>query len=177
MSRYLRLKQREETTRNEAAIRSRSRRRRRRPILKRKKEGEEKQKVLEKQDDEDIVVLVSSSESDGDESDAAADDDGDGEEHLESENENAELRRLLLEEKRKTREAEDAVVLNRCNNDAFAQSKIQLETLQVEYMQVQEENRVAKAREKIALDKAKNFESRVTRAESEVKMLRRKSRR
>ena len=29
------------------------------------------------------------------------------------------------------------VVLNRCNNDAFAQSKIQLETLQVEYMQVQ----------------------------------------
>ena len=137
-----------------------------------KERGRRKTKVLEKQDDEDIVVLVSSSESDGDESDAAADDDGDGEEHLESENENAELRRLLLEEKRKTREAEDAVVLNRCNNDAFAQSKIQLETLQVEYMQVQEENRVAKAREKIALDKAKNFESRVTRAESEVKMLR-----
>ena len=49
---------------------------------------------------------------------------------------------------------------------------MQLETLQVEYMQVQEENRVAKAREKIAVDKAKNFESRVTRAESDVKMLR-----
>ena len=137
-----------------------------------KERGRRKTNVLEKQDDEDVVVLVSSSESDGDESDAAADDDGDGEEHLESENENAELRRLLLEEKRKTREAEDAVVLNRCNNDAFAQSKMQLETLQVEYMQVQEENRVAKAREKIAVDKAKNFESRVTRAESDVKMLR-----
>ena len=136
-----------------------------------KKEKERrKTNVLEKQDDEDVVVLVSSSESDGDESDDAANDDG--EEHLESENENAELRRLLLEEKRKTREAEDAVVLNRCNNDAFAQSKMQLETLQVEYMQVQEENRVAKAREKIAVDKAKNFESRVTRAESDVKMLR-----
>ena len=52
-----------------------------------------------------LSVLVSSSESDGDESDDAANDDG--EEHLESENENAELRRLLLEEKRKTREAED----------------------------------------------------------------------
>ncbi|CAL6401550.1 unnamed protein product [Bathycoccus prasinos] len=99
-----------------------------------KKEKERrKTNVLEKQDDEDVVVLVSSSESDGDESDDAANDDG--EEHLESENENAELRRLLLEEKRKTREAEDAVVLNRCNNDAFAQSKMQLETLQVEYMQ------------------------------------------
>ena len=135
-----------------------------------KERGRRKTNVLEKQDDEDVVVLVSSSESDGDESDDAANDDG--EEHLESENENAELRRLLLEEKRKTREAEDAVVLNRCNNDAFAQSKMQLETLQVEYMQVQEENRVAKAREKIAVDKAKNFESRVTRAESDVKMLR-----
>ena len=138
--------------------------------MKRKKKREEKQSVLEKQDDEDVVVLVSSSESDGDESDDAANDDG--EEHLESENENAELRRLLLEEKAENHEAEDAVVLNRCNNDAFAQSKMQLETLQVEYMQVQEENRVAKAREKIALDKAKNFESRVTRAESDVKMLR-----
>ena len=135
-----------------------------------KERGRRKTNVLEKQDDEDVVVLVSSSESDGDESDDAANDDG--EEHLESENENAELRRLLLEEKRKTREAEDAVVLHRCNNDAFAQSKMQLETLQVEYMQVQEENRVAKAREKIAVDKAKNFESRVTRAESDVKMLR-----
>jgi len=135
-----------------------------------KERGRRKTNVLEKQDDEDVVVLVSGSESDGDESDDAANDDG--EEHLESENENAELRRLLLEEKRKTREAEDAVVLNRCNNDAFAQSKMQLETLQVEYMQVQEENRVAKAREKIAVDKAKNFESRVTRAESDVKMLR-----
>jgi len=134
-----------------------------------KERGRRKTNVLEKQDDE-VVVLVSSSESDGDESDDAANDDG--EEHLESENENAELRRLLLEEKRKTREAEDAVVLHRCNNDAFAQSKMQLETLQVEYMQVQEGNRVAKAREKIAVDKAKNFESRVTRAESDVKMLR-----
>ena len=137
-----------------------------------KERGRRKTNILEKQDDEDVVVLVSSSESDGDESDDAANDDGDSEEHLESENKNAELRRLLLEEKRKTREAEDAVVLNRCNNDAFAQSKMQLETLQVEYMQVQEENRVAKAREKIAVDKAKNFESRVTKAESDVKMLR-----
>ena len=137
-----------------------------------KERGRRKTNVLEKQDDEDVVVLVSSSESDGDESDAAADDDGDGEEHLESENENAELRRLLLEEKRKTREAEDAVVLNRCNNDAFAQSKMQLETLQVEYMQVQEVNRVVKTREKIAVDRAKNFESRVTNAESDLKMLR-----
>ena len=137
-----------------------------------KERGRRKTNVLEKQDDEDVVVLVSSSESDGDESDAAADDDGDGEEHLESENENAELRRLLLEEKRKTREAEDAVVLNRCNNDAFAQSKMQLETLQVEYMQVQEVNRVVKTREKIAVDRAKNFESRVTKAESDLKMLR-----
>ena len=135
-----------------------------------KERGRRKTNVLEKQDDEDVVVLVSSSESDGDESDDAANDDG--EEHLESENENAELRRLLLEEKRKTREAEDAVVLNRCNNDAFAQSKMQLETLQVEYMQVQEVNRVAKTREKIAVDRAKNFESRVTKAESDVKMLR-----
>ena len=137
-----------------------------------KERGRRKTNVLEKQDDEDVVVLVSSSESDGDESDDAANDDG--EEHLESENENAELRRLLLEEKRKTREAEDAVVLNRCNNDAFAQSKMQLETLQVEYMQVQEVNRVAKTREKIAVDRAKNFESRVTKAESDVKMLRSK---
>jgi hypothetical protein len=135
-----------------------------------KERGRRKTNVLEKQDDEDVVVLVSGSESDGDESDDAANDDG--EEHLESENENAELRRLLLEEKRKTREAEDAVVLNRCNNDAFAQSKMQLETLQVEYMQVQEVNRVAKTREKIAVDRAKNFESRVTKAESDVKMLR-----
>ena len=134
-----------------------------------KERGRRKTNVLEKQDDE-VVVLVSSSESDGDESDDAANDDG--EEHLESENENAELRRLLLEEKRKTREAEDAVVLNRCNNDAFAQSKMQLETLQVEYMQVQDVNRVAKTREKIAVDRAKNFESRVTKAESDVKMLR-----
>ena len=137
-----------------------------------KERGRRKTNVLEKQDDEDVVVLVSGSESDGDESDDAANDDG--EEHLESENENAELRRLLLEEKRKTREAEDAVVLNRCNNDAFAQSKMQLETLQVEYMQVQEVNRVAKTREKIAVDRAKNFESRVTKAESDVKMLRSK---
>ena len=137
-----------------------------------KERGRRKTNVLEKQDDEDVVLLVSSSESDGDESGAAADDDGDGEEHLESENENAELRRLLLEEKRKTREAEDAVVLNRCNNDAFAQSKMQLETLQVEYMQVQEVNRVVKMREKIAVDRAKNFESRVTKAESDLKMLR-----
>ena len=135
-----------------------------------KERGRRKTNVLEKQDDEDVVVLVSGSESDGDESDDAANDDG--EEHLESENENAELRRLLLEEKRKTREAEDAVVLNRCNNDAFAQSKMQLETLQVKYMQVQEVNRVAKTREKIAVDRAKNFESRVTKAESDVKMLR-----
>ena len=39
-------------------------------------------------------------------------------------------------------------------------------------MQVQEESRVAKAREKIAVDKAKTFESRVTKAESDVKTLR-----
>ena len=60
-----------------------------------KKEKERrKTNVLEKQDDEDVVVLVSSSESDGDESDDAANDDG--EEHLESENENAELRLSLI---------------------------------------------------------------------------------
>jgi len=120
---------------------------------------------------EDVVVLVSDT-SDGEESDDDISAEDVDEEQRELENENAELRRLLFEEKRKTREAEDAVVLNRCNSDAFAQSKLQLESLHAEYMQVQEESRVAKAREKIAMDKAKAFESRVTKAESDVKTLR-----
>ena len=166
----LKAKRRDDKKRSGDTKQKKKKKKKKKTNFEKKEKERRKTNVLEKQDDEDVVVLVSSSESDGDESDDAANDDG--EEHLESENENAELRRLLLEEKRKTREAEDAVVLNRCNNDAFAQSKMQLETLQVEYMQVQEENRVAKAREKIAVDKAKNFESRVTRAESDVKMLR-----
>ncbi|CAL6398881.1 unnamed protein product [Bathycoccus prasinos] len=119
-----------------------------------KERGRRKTNVLEKQDDEDVVVLVSSSESDGDESDDAANDDG------------------FYSKKSGKPAKQKAVVLNRCNNDAFAQSKMQLETLQVKYMQVQEVNRVAKTREKIAVDRAKNFESRVTKAESDVKMLR-----
>jgi hypothetical protein len=142
---------------------------------KKKTKFEKKETVLKRKAEEDafedVVVLVSDT-SDGEESEDGIVAEDVDEEQCELENENAELRRLLFEEKRKTREAEDAVVLSRCNNDAFAQSKMQLESLHAEYMQVQEESRVAKAREKIAVDKAKAFESRVAKAESDVKTLR-----
>ena len=141
---------------------------------KKKTKFEKKETVQRKAEEdafEDVVVLVSDT-SDGEENEDGIGAEDVDEEQRELENENAELRRLLFEEKRKTREAEDAVVLNRCNNDAFAQSKMQLESLHAEYMQVQEESRVAKAREKIAVVKAKAFESRVAKAESDVKTLR-----
>lgn len=141
---------------------------------KKKTKFEKKERVRRKAEEdafEDVVILVSDT-SDGEESDDVIGAEDVDEEQCELENENAELRRLLFEEKRKTREAEDAVVLNRCNSDAFAHCKLQLESLHGEYMQVQEESRVAKAREKIAVDKAKTFESRVTKAESDVKTLR-----
>ena len=78
----------------------------------------------------------------------------------------------MREAKRKAREAEDNVVINKCNNEAFAQTQKQLEALQQEFINVCDECKTAKSREQLAANKVKNLESWKISASKEVNTLR-----
>ena len=97
----LKAKRRDDKKRSGDTKQKKKKKKKKKTNFEKKEKERRKTNVLEKQDDEDVVVLVSDT-SDGEESEDGIGAEDIDEEQRELENENAELRRLLFEEKRKT---------------------------------------------------------------------------
>jgi hypothetical protein len=146
-------------------------------LMEKKKKKKKKKNRSKEEEDEDVVIINSDSELEEDDEDDDDEDDDvmndvDLEQYQQLEKENEELEHLLREAKRKAREAEDNVVINKCNNEAFAQTQKQLEALQQEFINVCDECKTAKSREQLAANKVKNLESWKISASKEVNTLR-----